>query len=135
MVLRRSGGVHLLSLTLGQHSSEETLHRWRAVGGTVLDLTDLGIKPQTARTDSNVLATKLTSVMIFYGFADFSPQFEPHMQKESKIYLSKHIVAVLKWELPAATWMNVHQMLVICSPSSLESVEKNTGQIMWNRCH
>ena len=30
-----SGGVHLLDLAPGQHSSEETSQRWRAVGGTV----------------------------------------------------------------------------------------------------
>ena len=36
-----SGGVHLRGLAPEQHSSEETSQRWRDVGDTVSDLTDL----------------------------------------------------------------------------------------------
>ena len=42
-----SGGVRLRGLAPGQHSSEETMQRWRAVGNTVSGLTVPGIKPQT----------------------------------------------------------------------------------------
>ena len=41
-----SGVTHLHSLAQRQHSSEETLLRWRAVGDTVSDLTDPRIEPQ-----------------------------------------------------------------------------------------
>ena len=40
-----SGGIHLRDLTPGQHSSEETSQRWRAVGDTVSDLTGPGSEP------------------------------------------------------------------------------------------
>ena len=43
---KTSGGAHLRGLAPGQHSSEETLQRWRAVGDTA-DLTGPGIEPQT----------------------------------------------------------------------------------------
>ena len=43
---------------------EETSERWRAVGDTVSDLTDLGIKPQTSRTDSIVSTTELTGRLV-----------------------------------------------------------------------
>ena len=54
-----SGEVHLRGLAPGQHSSEETSQRWRAVGDTVSDLTDPGIEPQISHTDSNVLVSEL----------------------------------------------------------------------------
>ena len=38
----------------GQHDSEETSHRWRAIGDTVFNLTGPGIEPLTFPTDSNV---------------------------------------------------------------------------------
>ena len=41
-----SGGAHLRGLAHGQRSSEETSQRWRVVGDTVTDLTDLGVVPQ-----------------------------------------------------------------------------------------
>ena len=44
-----SGGAHLRGLAPGQHSSKETLKRWRAVGVTVSDLTGLEIEPQDFR--------------------------------------------------------------------------------------
>ena len=47
-----SGRAYLSSLASGQHSSEETLLRWRAVGDCV-DLTRLGIEPQTFRGDNH----------------------------------------------------------------------------------
>ena len=48
-------------LASGQHSSEKTSRRWRAVGDTVPDLTDPGFEPQVSRTDSkpNDIATKM----------------------------------------------------------------------------
>ena len=49
-----SGGAHLHDLAPGQHSSEETSQRWRAVGDTVSGLTDPRIEPQTFHTDSDV---------------------------------------------------------------------------------
>ena len=59
-----NGGDHLLSLAPGQHSSKETSQRWRVVGYTVSDLTDPGFVPQTSLTDSIVLATELTVVLV-----------------------------------------------------------------------
>ena len=56
-----SGESHLRCFAPGQHSSEETSQRWRAVGDTVSDLTRAGIEPQTSRTDSVRLTTELTS--------------------------------------------------------------------------
>ena len=41
-----SGGAHLRSLALGQHRSEETLQRWRALGNSVFDLTSPEIEPK-----------------------------------------------------------------------------------------
>ena len=52
-----SGVAYLHDLAPGQHSSEETSQRWRAVGGTVHDLTDPRFDPRTFLTD--VLATAL----------------------------------------------------------------------------
>ena len=52
-----SGGVRPRVLAQGQHRSEETLQRWRAVGYTVSDLIGLGIEPQVFRIDSDILNT------------------------------------------------------------------------------
>ena len=57
------GGMHLRYLVPGQHSSEKTSQRWRTVGDTVSDLTDLEFEPHTSRTNSSVSTTKLTSVI------------------------------------------------------------------------
>ena len=46
-----SGGVHLLDLAPGQHSSEVV----RAIGDNVSNLTCQGIEPQTSPTDSHML--------------------------------------------------------------------------------
>ena len=54
-----SCGAHLRGSAAGQHSSEETSQRWRAVDKTA-DLTGPGIEPQTSRTDNVRLATELT---------------------------------------------------------------------------
>ena len=43
----------------GQHSSEETLQRWRAVGYSASDLTGFGIEPQIFRIDSDIFMTTL----------------------------------------------------------------------------
>ena len=56
-----SGGAPLRCFAPGQHSSEETLQRWQAVGDTVSDLTGRGIESQTSRTDSVRLTTELTN--------------------------------------------------------------------------
>ena len=45
-----SSVTHIRGLAPGQHSSEETSQRWRAVGGTVSDLTGPGTESQTSRT-------------------------------------------------------------------------------------
>ena len=55
-----SGGTRLRGLALGQHSSEETSQRRRAVGDIVSDLTGPGIESQTSRTNSVCLTTELT---------------------------------------------------------------------------
>ena len=49
-----NGGAHLRGLAPGQHSSEETSQRWRAVGGTLSALTSPEINPMTFRVDSDV---------------------------------------------------------------------------------
>ena len=54
-----SGGVRPRVLTLGEHRSEETSQRWRAVIYTVSDLTGLGIEPQIFRIDSDIYNTTL----------------------------------------------------------------------------
>ena len=46
--------IHLCGLAPGQHSSEETWQRWRAVDDTVFDLSGQGIKPRTFRAKSDV---------------------------------------------------------------------------------
>ena len=43
-----SGEIHLRGLALGQHSSEETSQRWRAIGDTVADLTRHVIESMTS---------------------------------------------------------------------------------------
>ena len=55
-----SGRAHLRGLSPGQHSFEETLQRWRAVGDIVSDLTRRGIEPYTTRTDFVCLTSELT---------------------------------------------------------------------------
>ena len=45
-----SSGAHLRGLAPGQHSSEVTSQRRRAVGDTASDLTGPEIEPQTSRT-------------------------------------------------------------------------------------
>ena len=54
-----SGGAHLRDLAPGQHSSEVTSQRWRAVGDTESDVTNPGIETQTSRTDNDVLKAEL----------------------------------------------------------------------------
>ena len=66
MYLCYSGGIfpmraansvaHLRSLVPGQHSSDETLLWWQALGNTVSNLTDLVIKSQTSCIKSDVLS-------------------------------------------------------------------------------
>ena len=56
--------AHLRDLAPGQHSTEETSQRWRAFGDAVSDLTDPRIKPQTTRTESNVLSTELSGLYL-----------------------------------------------------------------------
>ena len=50
-----SGGARLRGLTPGQHNSEETSQRLRAVGDTLSDLTGPGIEPQFFRVDIDVI--------------------------------------------------------------------------------
>ena len=45
-----SSGAHLRGLARGQHSSEETSQRWRAVGDTVSNIAGPGIEPKIFRT-------------------------------------------------------------------------------------
>ena len=54
-----SGESQPRGLAPGQHSSEESSQRRRAVGYTVSDLTCLGIEPQTFRIDSDIFNTAL----------------------------------------------------------------------------
>ena len=49
-----SGGAQIGGLALGQHNSEETTQRWRAVGKTVSDFTGPGIKPHILLIDSYI---------------------------------------------------------------------------------
>ena len=58
-VPKRGSGFRPRVLALGQHRSEETSQRWRAVGYTVSDLTGLGIEPQVLRIDSDICNTTL----------------------------------------------------------------------------
>ena len=47
-----SGGTHLRSLAPGQHSSEETLERWRAIDESVVpDSTGRGVLDLAHRSD------------------------------------------------------------------------------------
>ena len=50
-----SGGIHLRNLAPGQHSSEETSQRWRAVDDTLSDLTGQVIEPKPTAPISDVL--------------------------------------------------------------------------------
>ena len=49
-----SDGIHLHDLAPGQRSSEETSQRWRAVEGSVFDLTELEMELKTYRTNYDV---------------------------------------------------------------------------------
>ena len=65
--------VHLRDLVPGQHSSEETLQRWRAVGDGVFGLTCPGIKVGTSRVVNAVfnqlaLPTLLTMCLTSWHF-------------------------------------------------------------------
>ena len=54
-----SGEVRLRVLAFGQHRSEETLRRWRAVGYIMSNLIGLEIEPQIFRMDSDIFKTTL----------------------------------------------------------------------------
>ena len=56
-----SGEAHLSDLAPGQHSFEETSQRLRAMGDTVCDLTDLGIKPRPTAPIAMCVTTELTA--------------------------------------------------------------------------
>ena len=58
--------AHLRSLASGQHSSEETSQRWRAIGDTMSDLTGSGIEPQTSHTDRDMLNIEPTYRLCVY---------------------------------------------------------------------
>ena len=64
-----SSEAHLRGLTPGQRRSEETSQRWRAVDGTVSDLTNTGNEPQTSRVESYVCNFHLNQPRFkFYRF-------------------------------------------------------------------
>ena len=50
---RVTNEAYFRNLAPRQHSFEETLQRWRAVGGTVSDFTGPGLELQTFRADSD----------------------------------------------------------------------------------
>ena len=54
-----SGGIRLRGLAPGQHSSEETSQRWRAVDYTGSDLTSQGMERQTSSADNDVYVNRL----------------------------------------------------------------------------
>ena len=56
-----NGESHLRCFAPGQHCSEETSQRWRAVADTVSELTGTAIEPQTSHIDSVRLTTGLNS--------------------------------------------------------------------------
>ena len=68
-----SGGAHLRSLAPGQHSSEETSHRWRAVGNSVCKLTCPGNEPRPSSPIEMSSTTKPTDrfLISFYCFNSF----------------------------------------------------------------
>ena len=66
--VERVAGNYLRGLAPGQHSSEETSQRWRAVGDVVSNLTDPGIKPRFSRTNTDVLPTELTDLTYIFSF-------------------------------------------------------------------
>ena len=47
---------------MSEHQSWETSRPWKALGVSASDLNGPGIKPQTSRTDTNALTTKLNGV-------------------------------------------------------------------------
>ena len=63
-ILRRSvyrvAGAHRRDFEPGQHSSKETWQRWQAVGDTVSNLTDLGIKSQTSGSNGSTGSNAFT---------------------------------------------------------------------------
>ena len=60
-----SGGAHLRDLAPGQHSSDETSQRQRAVDNIVFDLTGEGNKSRNSRTHiSEKISTLLSSEVI-----------------------------------------------------------------------
>ena len=89
-----SGRAHLRGLAPGQHSSEETSQRWRAVGHCVSNLTGPGIDTQTFRTESDVLITKLTD--------RFSPNQKSYLCIGLKHFLAKGPVVAEKPGKPKA---------------------------------
>ena len=71
-----SGGIHLRGLAPGQHSSEKTSQRWRAVGDTVPNLTDPGIELQIFRTHSNLMGNGVYSYLT-HTLQSFRPLLLP----------------------------------------------------------
>ena len=64
------GGAHLRGFARGQHSSEETSQRRRAIGDIVSDLTDLGIEPKLpAPISISLTVTLAEAVSLRFDFA------------------------------------------------------------------
>ena len=57
-----------LLITPVQHSSEETLQQWQAVGYSASDSTGLGIEPQIFRVDSDIFNTTLLTAGLLKSY-------------------------------------------------------------------
>ena len=72
MPKRVTGGkAHLRGVALGQHSSEETSQRWRAVDDTASDLTSLEIEPRTLAWTAKSLPLLQRACLRRLMFIDF----------------------------------------------------------------
>ena len=63
-----SGGAHLHCLAPGQHSSEETSLRWRAVDDSMFNFTVPRIEPQTSCADMHVFSRYANLLVILQHF-------------------------------------------------------------------
>ena len=74
------GGAHFHSLAPGQHSSENTSHRWPAVRDTKSALTGSGIESKTFRIDNDVFnhyqIGRLYSVSAKYDTSTMESNFQ-----------------------------------------------------------
>ena len=104
-----SSRAHVRGLAPGQHSSEETSQRWRAVDATVTNLTPLGIETRTSRANSDVSKQYANrSVALFWPHKKLSLQGET--RRYHRIYSDVLVLKTNRGRSPLVI-LHIHRLL------------------------